>query len=416
MMSMDIYQILLTGGNSEVRKDLGDAFFGEEVEVNIEEAPDLDHALEALVSGRHELCIVYSDPADPENALSITICAQKAGLTTPIIVLNGQGAGTNLREFIVSGALAAFPWDVSQPAMLSGIVRLALSLRKTEMKLRRTNDRLVRDLITSRDSRERAEELTSQYAETMENYYLAKNEAERASQAKTEFLAHMSHELLTPLNAIIGFSDTIKEEIFGPMGHAKYADYVNDIRNSGQHLHSLIKDLLDISTIEAKKMELHESNLEVGELLDMCSRTVQHNAKLGQVNLTLNIADNLPKLWADERRMKQILINLLANAVKFTPPGGTISLAASLSGQDDDGHIFCVKDSGIGMNEDDLVKAMEQFGQVRRGLESPHEGTGLGLPLSKSLAELHGGRLQIESTKNIGTQVTVTLPRSRIVA
>lgn len=413
---MDVYQVLLAGGNAEVRQDLGDAFIGEEVEVNIEEAPDLDQALEALVSGRHELCVVYSDPKAPENAQSITICAQKAGLTTPIIVLNGQGTSTNLREFIQLGALAAFPWDVSQPTMLSGIVRLALSLRKTELKLRRTNDRLVRDLITSRDSRERAEALTSQYAETMENYYLAKNEAERASQAKTEFLAHMSHELLTPLNAIIGFSDTIKEEIFGPLGHEKYADYVNDIRNSGHHLHSLIKDLLDISTIEAKKMVLHENEIDIRALADASARTVQHNAKLEQINLEIDLADNLPLLWADERRMKQILINLLANAVKFTSSGGTVSIGASLSDKDEDGHIFRVSDTGIGMSEDELVKAMEQFGQVRRGLDAPHEGTGLGLPLSKALAELHGGRLEIKSTKGVGTEVTITLPQSRIIA
>ncbi len=413
---MDVYQILLAGGNSDVREDLGVAFLGEEVEVNIEEAPNSDKALEALVSGRHELCIIYCDPAEPDTAQGIAICSQKAGLTTPIIVLDGQGTSRNARDFIDAGAVAAFPWDVSQPMMLAGIVRLALSLRKTEVKLRRTNDRLVRDLITSRDSRERAEELTAQYAEMMENYYLAKTEAERASLAKTEFLAHMSHELLTPLNAIIGFSDTIKEEVFGPLGHDKYSDYVNDIRSSGYHLHSLIKDLLDISTIEAQKMVLYEDNVEVHSLVDVSSRFVQNNAQKSQVGIDLHVNKNLPLLWADERRMKQVLINLLVNAVKFTPPGGTVTLGVSLANQTEDGHVFRVKDTGIGMSADDLIKAMEQFGQVRRGHDTPHEGTGLGLPLSKALIELHGGRLEILSTKDVGTEVTVTLPRSRIVA
>lgn len=408
------YQVLLVDGTPEIREALQNAFHEEEVVICIDDACDSDAALEALVSGRHELCFIHNHRDSFDTGHSVCINAQEAGLKTPIIVLNDLDAHDNVRDFITAGAIAAFPLDHSQHALLSGITRLALSLRMSETKLRRTNDRLIQDIFTLQDARERSESLTVQYVEMMENYDVAKTEAERANAAKSEFLAHMSHELLTPLNAIIGFSETINHEVFGPIGHEKYAEYICDIGASGQHLHDLIKDMLDISAIEAKKMILYEADISISDLVSESIRLVQMRADQGRVKISTQLEDDIPAVFADERRMKQILTNLLTNAVKFTPVGGAVGIhvCAPAGG----GHVFTITDNGIGMSEKDLAKAMEQFGQVGRGLGSKHEGTGLGLPLTKGLIELHGGALEITSKKNTGTTITVAFPAHRIAA
>ncbi|MBL4614198.1 MAG: HAMP domain-containing histidine kinase [Magnetovibrio sp.] len=408
-----MFQILLIGGSAGIREALSNAFQGEDVTVDIEVVEGCDAALEALVGGRHEICFVHCHDNDSELALWISVSAKKAGLKTPIIVLADPTTRVHERDFISAGAISAFTLDSSQHALLSGIARLTLTLRNTEQKLRRTNDRLIKDTFTLQDSRERAEALTVQYVEMMENYVKAKTEAERASAAKSDFLAHMSHELLTPLNAIIGFSESIKLQTFGPLGHQKYEDYINDIGSSGHHLHELIKDMLDISAIEANKMALYETNLEIGMLVEDSVRFVRLHAEGEGINLHTQFDADLPLLFADERRMKQILINLMSNAVKFTPVGGTISVCASIS--QDGGHLLVVSDTGIGMTDEDMAKAMEKFGQVQRGMVAKHEGAGLGLPLTKELVGLHGGTLSIDSVHNKGTTVTVSLPQHRSV-
>lgn len=237
--------------------------------------------------------------------------------------------------------------------------------------------------------------------------------ADVANRAKSELLANMSHELRTPLNAIIGFSSCIKEETFGPIGNEKYGEYINDISSSGQHLLDLINDILDVSAIEAGKLELHEDLLEIDRLVDAAVRLVRHRADDENVSLQINIDYDLPELYADERRMKQILLNLLTNAVKFTPPGGRVSLHAALA--DDGGLGVTIADTGIGMTESELLKAMTQFGQVGRGDVAKHEGTGLGLPLTKELVELHNGSMEITSEKGIGTTINLKFPRERVI-
>lgn len=406
------YQVLLVDGTPDVRKALQNAFHEEEVVICIDDACNSDAALEALVSGRHELCFIHNHRNSLDTGRSVCTNAQEAGLKTPIIVLNDLDAHDNVRDFITVGATAAFSLDHSQHALLSGVTRLALSLRMSETKLRRTNDRLIKDIFTLQDARERAESLTAQYVEMMENYDIAKTEAERANAAKSEFLAHMSHELLTPLNAIIGFSETINHGVFGPIGHKKYEEYISDISASGQHLHDLIKDMLDISAIEANKMNLYEANISISELVNESVRFVQMRADQGKVKLSTQLEDDIPAFFADERRMKQILTNLLTNAVKFTPVGGAVDIHVCVP--PGGGHVFTITDNGIGMSKHDLTKAMEQFGQVGRGLDSKHEGTGLGLPLTKGLIELHDGALEIVSKKNAGTTISVTFPAHRI--
>jgi signal transduction histidine kinase len=264
----------------------------------------------------------------------------------------------------------------------------------------------LRDHIAELEKAQKALEMTSS------DLTVALGQAAQASKAKSEFLASMSHELRTPLNAVIGFSDAMVLEIFGPMGD-RYKNYASDIRNSGAHLLSLINDVLDLSRLDAGHAELREEVFGLGELVSESLSLIQSQAQKADIAVSTDIADGLPALKADKRRIKQVLVNLLSNAVKFTPSGGRVTLSAQLTGA---GLALAVADSGIGIAPDDIPKALEVFGQVDSSLARKYEGTGLGLPLSKQLMELHGGNLSLESQVNVGTTVTVTLPPGRLVA
>ena len=242
----------------------------------------------------------------------------------------------------------------------------------------------------------------------------AKEEAELANKAKSEFLANMSHELRTPLNAIIGFAEMIGSETFGPVGSPKYRDYVKDIHESGQHLLALINDILDLSKIDSRKVELYEENIDVLKTIDFCLFLVRERAQSADVRVRTEIADGIPYLRADERKLKQIVLNLLSNAIKFTPAGGEITVNAWYGL--DNGCVLQVIDTGIGIALEDIPKALARFGQVDGQLNRKYEGSGLGLPLTKALTELHGGSLDLQSELGIGTTVTVRFPAERIIA
>ncbi len=240
---------------------------------------------------------------------------------------------------------------------------------------------------------------------------IAKEEAEIASRAKSSFLANVSHELRTPLNAVIGFSEMIRNETFGPTGDSRYREYAKDIHDSGRHLLSLINDILDVSKIEAGKFTLHEEPVALPKVVTSALRFVRERARMGRLTLSADLPYDLPMVLADERSMKQVLLNLLTNAVKFTPEGGTVTVRADCS---PDGEVrLAVADTGIGMAKEDLPRAMESFGQIDSDLSRRYEGTGLGLPLAKRLIEMHDGRFEIESEPDKGTVVTVILPADR---
>lgn len=241
----------------------------------------------------------------------------------------------------------------------------------------------------------------------------AKEQADLANRSKSEFLANMSHELRTPLNAIIGFSEIIKNQIFGAEGTAQYVEYAKDIYDSGELLLSLINDILDMSKIEAGKRALSDSALDVERIIQSCIRLVAVRARAGRLHLTVRAARNLPLVRAEERALKQILTNLMTNAIKFTPEDGHVTVNAYI---DAFGH-FCISvtDTGIGIAAEDIPTALAPFGQIESALNRKTQGTGLGLPLTKALAELHGGELQIESAPGKGTTVTVVLPADRVL-
>lgn len=240
----------------------------------------------------------------------------------------------------------------------------------------------------------------------------AKYHAEEASRAKTLFLANMSHELRTPLNSIIGFSDVLLSSVFGKP-EPKFAEYLAFIRKSGQHLLGLISDLLDISQIESGRIVLNETTLSVAEEIEAVREIVAIPAREAGVDINIRLAPELPHLRADSLRLRQILLNLAGNAIKFTPRGSVTLAAETSSG----GIRVTVEDTGIGMREQDIETAMSLFGRIHGDSFTRYfDGTGLGLPLAKGLAELHGGNLEISSLPGVGTRVSVTFPAIRSVS
>jgi signal transduction histidine kinase len=292
----------------------------------------------------------------------------------------------------------------------------ALEHENRERKFAEDSLREARDMLEARVV-ERTAELEREVEVRLRaenDMRLAKEQAELANRNKTEFLANISHELRTPLNAIIGFSELILNNIFGPVGSPKYLDYAKDINASGEHLLDVINDILDLSKIEAGKVELSEQNVDVGAALNSCIALVKGHAEAVGVHVENTTGSDLPALYADERKFTQILINLLSNAVKFTLAGGRVTVTAWASPQD--GYRVQIADTGIGIAAEDIPKVMGSFGQVDSGLNRKFEGTGLGLPLAKSLAELHGGELELQSELGVGTSVTIRFPATRIAS
>ena len=288
---------------------------------------------------------------------------------------------------------------------VSGFVISFLVIRSRNQLLERlaAEQRIAGDLKAEIDRRVRVEaELRA-----------ATEEAELANRAKSEFLANVSHELRTPLNAIIGFSDTMGNEALGPLGNPRYREYLADISQAGNHLLTLINDILDLSKIEVGKTELREEVVSISHVVDACMRLVKQRADERGVALRVDISTQPERLFVDEQKLRQILINLLSNSVKFTEAGGRVTVSGR---QDQDGYQFAVTDTGIGIAEQDIPTAMSAFQQVDGALSRKYGGTGLGLPLSRSLTELHGGIFDLQSEAGVGTTVKVCFPSERIMS
>jgi signal transduction histidine kinase len=246
---------------------------------------------------------------------------------------------------------------------------------------------------------------------TAEQLRLALKAASAADKSKSQFLASMSHELRTPLNAILGFSEILKDPQAGPAEPGRVRNYAMNIFDSGRHLLELIDDILDLSKLDADHLELSDDAVNVREAIASCFRLMEPHSAKADVRLHADVPDGLPVLRADDRRVRQILLNLLSNAVKFTPGGGSVDVAVSWN---DAGVAISVTDTGIGMAPNEIPIALERFGQIDSRLSRKYTGTGLGLPLSKHLMELHGGALAVASEAGKGTTVTALFPPDRM--
>ncbi|WP_170144452.1 PAS domain-containing sensor histidine kinase [Dichotomicrobium thermohalophilum] len=281
------------------------------------------------------------------------------------------------------------------------------TLKRNERRLAQSERELRATVEELEDSRQKLESQTSQLVELADKYAKEKARAEEASKAKSEFLANISHELRTPLNAIIGFSEVMTEEFFGPIGHEKYRDYATDISESGRYLLEMIDDILDMSKIEAGQFSLSIEPVRAGNLIDESLRVVQPTAEERKIDLNQSGNPDI-EIAGDKRALKQVLLNLLSNAVKFTPEGGDISVRSYRY----KGTVrISISDSGVGIPKHEIAKLGKPFQQVGNQLTKDHKGSGLGLAISRSILEMHEGRLDIKSKPGEGTTVTCILPQ-----
>ena len=280
------------------------------------------------------------------------------------------------------------------------------TLKRHEERLMDSEKRLMALVADLRKSQQTLEHQAQQLAELAEKYSEEKTRAEDANRAKSEFLANMSHELRTPLNAIIGFSEIMESGMFGPLGSEKYSEYCTDIKGSGRYLLDVIDDILDMSKIEAGRMQLELEDLRLDEIVADAMRVMALKGEEKRLDMRAEVSADLA-IRGDKRALKQILLNLLSNAVKFTPEGGHISVRARVNGG---AAVIAIEDTGIGIPSDALAKIGRPFEQVESQFTKTHKGSGLGLAIAKSLTELHGGAMRIRSTEGMGTSVVIRLP------
>jgi len=254
--------------------------------------------------------------------------------------------------------------------------------------------------------------LQAEKDEAIQELIDAKDNAEQANRAKSDFLANMSHELRTPLNAISGYAQMVEMEPYGPVGDNRYQDYVNHIAESGDHLLHIIDDILDLTRIEAGKMTVEDEVADLGNILQTCIRFLDSRMSEKNLKVTFPSAEDWPELRADPRMLRQMILNLLSNATKFSQPDARIDVTCHII---DKGELkITVSDTGIGMSEEEVAIARERFGQVESILSRSNDGTGLGLPLVMSQMDLHGGTLEIDSQKSVGTKVSLVFPAERV--
>jgi signal transduction histidine kinase len=328
--------------------------------------------------------------------------------------LRVQAIATILLVAIAAGLAVAFALWFSRP-----ILHLADAARRigrgdllTPVSLAR-RDELGTLAFALNDMSARLKMKMTELEETQNNLEFALQSAQVASHAKSVFLANMSHELRTPLNAIIGFSEVMHDQVFGPIGSEQYLAYARDIHTAGTHLLGVINDVLDLSKVEAGKMEIVEEPVDMVKVIDDAVRWIDAHRIQAQVVLEKHIRPDLPRVAGDQRKITQTLCNLLSNAVKFTQPGGRVDVRAYV---DAVGRLVLqVADTGVGMTVEGINKALTPFGQIENVLARNHQGTGLGLPLARSLVELHGGTLTVESEVGLGTTVTAVFPANRVM-
>ena len=323
----------------------------------------------------------------------------------PVLMLTADADSAVHLRVLEAGVFDFLAKPIDQTMLLARVRNLA-AVQLLQKRVRDHSRQLESEIARRTTKLERALEVL-RHAETRLSSALV--EANAASTAKSEFLANMTHELRTPLNAILGFSDIIRTEALGPLANERYLEYAGDIHDAGRHLLTIVNDVLDISKAEADRLDLDIQVVDIANTVRSSARMMAEQARAAGVELSVDIPDDFPKLKTDEQRLRQVLLNIVSNAIKFTPSGGSVTVKGRHNRRDG-AMIFVISDTGIGMAPEDIPVAMSTYGQVRDQGARRHQGTGLGLPLTKKLVEVLGGELVLESVPGRGTTVTIRFP------
>ncbi len=336
---------------------------------------------------------------------AVTIVVISVSTMTASTVLGAALAGT---VPVVAAAAVAF---VSRGELL--YYAMALLAVGAELFFLLLSGRFYSATLATLESRAEKENLIAELETAKGISDEARRRAEEANLAKSRFLATMSHELRTPLNAILGFSEVMKDEVLGPIENANYKDYARDIHSSGEHLLNLINEILDLSRIEAGRYKLHEEPVNIAHLVEECQHLVQLKARNKDITITVNAEHDLPRIWADARAVRQVVLNLLSNSVKFTQPGGRIEIRVGWTSGG--GQYISVVDNGPGIPEEEIPIVLSAFGQGSIALKAAEDGTGLGLPIIQALMHTHDGKFELTSKLREGTTATAIFPKSRVM-
>lgn len=398
----------MAGGGDETEAALLSAFDERADDIDIVHATESDEALHALVAERFQLCVIRAQADSPGFAMDLCNDAAEAGVRIPIVVLMDIASRQTEEALLKAGALAAMPWDGSQDAMLRNFVHLTLGLRQSEDNLRQSNDRLVMEMRTLQDERERAEALSSEYVELAENYALAKEELEKLNQEKNKFFSIIAHDLRSPFTALLGFS-TLLEQRADKLEPEKIKEFATHINESGNRVFKLLENLLEWARLQMNRVQVEPRMFPTN---DVAGKTVE---VLGPVAADKGIhlieRGDAPQAYADPHMIDAVIRNLVNNAIKFTPAGGTIAII--YEADEDAGKArISVMDTGVGMAPEIAAKLFSITGNVTTQGTDGEKGTGLGLLLCKELVDRNGGRLTVESEEGSGSTFTFTLPLS----
>ena len=403
---MDTARILLGGGGQKIADSLHAVLSEDGVDVELQTVQDEDDILTALVSFPYELCILRTLSEAPGFAIQVCEDARQSGVRIPIVVLMDFDCKQTERDFLDAGAIAAIPWDGTQGSMLRNLMRMTLNLRATQESLRKTNDRMVQEMITMQDERERAEALNAQYVELAENYALAKEELEKLNQEKNKFFSIIAHDLRSPFTSLMGFTNLLKAQAEN-LSSDQVKEFANTIDQSADRVFKLLENLLEWAQMQMERVDPQSDFITLN---DIAKKTVD---VLGPVaaekGLTLSETGEALKAYADPNMVDTVIRNLVNNAIKFTPEGGTITIAYEMT---ETGKAkVSVKDTGVGMSASVAKTIFSLADNVTTRGTNGEKGTGLGLTLCKELVELNGGRIELESEPNKGSTFSFTLPQ-----
>jgi len=403
---MNSAKILLVGGDADIEATLLKPFEDAHRAVDIVHVQEADDALHDLVVGGFQLGLIVDRPKEPTFTVEICTDAREAGVRVPIIVLMQKSDLVVEQAILEAGGYVTLATEGPQNTMLRNLVNLTVDLRKTEETLRKSNDRLMMEMRTLQDERDRAEALSSEYVELMENYAHAKEELEKINQEKNKFFSIIAHDLRSPFTGLIGFSALLKDgaETYPPEKIKKFAGHIH---KSSTSIFKLLENLLEWSRLQMNRVSVSPVSLALGETTEQVFNVLHSVA--AEKGIELSESGTPPIVFADPPMVEAVIRNLINNAIKFTPPGGTIKVQYDSDKASNTATIRVI-DSGVGMDAETAAKLFKITENVStRGTEG-EEGTGLGLLLCAELVNRNKGKITVESTKGEGSTFAFTLP------